>query len=181
MTERMVVKIEAKTLGLAVLIVLSLISDIKTYKIKNYIILPFILFGMIINCIIYGSRGALISLWGMAAPVFILFVFYALRMLGAGDIKLFSAIGAIMGIKFVLYSIAFSFIAGGGIALVILSINRDWKNRMSYLFNYFKCCFLANSLLPYTDFDGKKDGGKFHFTLAIACGVIVSQICRVLS
>lgn len=162
---------------LAVLIVLSLISDIKTYKIKNYIILPFILFGIITNCFIYGIRGVSISLWGMAAPVLVLFVFYALRMLGAGDIKLFSAIGALMGVRFVLYSIAFSFIAGGVMALIIISINRDWKKRMLYLFNYLKCCFLANSLLPYTDFGEKNDGGKFHFSFAMACGAIISLIC----
>jgi len=110
-------------------------------------------------------------------PVLILFVFYALRMLGAGDIKLFSAIGAIMGTKFVLYAIAFSFMAGGVIALIILSVNRGWKNRMLYLFNYLKCCFLANSFLPYSDFEEKNDGSKFHFTFAITIGVIISLIC----
>jgi len=139
--------------------------------------LPFILLGIITNCFIYGGRGILISLLGIMAPVLILFVFYALRMLGAGDIKLFSAIGATMGVRFVLSAIAFSFMAGGVMALIILSINRNWKNRILYLFNYLKCCFLANSLLPYTDFEEKNDGGKFHFTYAISCGVIMSLIC----
>lgn len=165
------------TLELAVLIALSLASDIKTYKIKNHIILPFIAAGTVTNYIIYGIKGVKDSFWGIVIPILILFIFYALRMLGAGDIKLFSAIGAITGIKFVLYSMAYSFLAGGVIALFILAANRNWKQRLLYLLNYLKCCFLSNSLLPYSSFEEKDSKNRFRFGYAIACGV-ATNFCR---
>lgn len=163
-------------LELVVLIVLSLISDIKKYKIKNRIVLPSIAAGIATNFLIHGTSGLKDSFAGTVIPVLVLFIFYALRMLGAGDIKLFSAIGAIMGMEFVLYSMAYSFLAGGVIALFILAINRNWKQRLIYFFNYFKACFLSNSLLKYSNFEEKNDKSKFPFAYAIACGVVICHI-----
>jgi len=74
-----------------------------------------------------GVRGLLDSLLGIIVPFLLLIVLYALRMLGAGDVKLFSAIGAVLGVRAALWIMAYSFLAGGVIALIILIINRNGK------------------------------------------------------
>lgn len=120
-----------------------------------------------------GMTGLLESLLGIVAPFLLLFLLYALRMLGAGDIKLFSAIGAILGFKAVLLIMAYSFLAGGLIAVVIVIINQNAKERFLHMFNYIKNIFLTFSIQPYTNFEDKDDKVVFKMAYAIACGVII--------
>lgn len=155
------------------LIVLSLASDLRSYKIKNSIIFPFILSGLAINCYYSGVDGMLASLLGIIFPAVLLMVLFALKMLGAGDIKLFCAIGAIMGIDFVLRTIAYSFICGGLIALALLVLRKNGRQRLIHLISYIIALLFTLSLQPYTNFNDKSDGAKFHFSYAIAFGTAV--------
>lgn len=160
---------------LASVVLLSLISDIKTYTVKNIIVFPFIALGLISNYLYLGTEGLFSSLAGMISPIILLFIFFALNMLGAGDIKLFSAIGSIMGLNFVLYSILYSFIAGGIIAVGILIARKIFKARLKYIHEYLKNCFLTFSIKPYQESFENKDS-VFHFTYAIVFGTITAVV-----
>jgi len=103
-------------------------------------------------------------------PFLLLIVLYALRMLGAGDVKLFSAIGAVLGLERALDNGLF-FFGGGVIALIILIINRNGKERLMHLFNYLKTVFLTFSIQPYTNFEDKDGKAVFRMTYAITCGL----------
>jgi len=94
--------INFSVIAIVVLIVLALVCDIHERKIKNSITFPFIIAGLMINTISDGMRGLAYSVTGMVLPVIILLLFYILRMLGAGDIKLFCSIGSILGGTFAL-------------------------------------------------------------------------------
>lgn len=160
-----------KIVELLLLVALALISDIRTYKIKNVLIVAFLTAGLATNLALDGLSGLLGSILAAALPIPLLIVFYAARMLGAGDLKLFCAAGAIAGIGHILYVMAYSFIAGGAIALIIMLVNRNFRSRAAYLVTYLKTCFLTRSMKPYSDFDDKSDGAKFRFSYAVACGV----------
>lgn len=163
-----------KYFELSIVIVLALISDIRTYKIKNSITLPFMIIGIVTNIYLNSLQGLFFSLKGIVAPILLLIIFFILRMLGAGDIKLFSSIGAIMGVKFVFYTIMYTFLTGGLLALLLMIIRKNGVERFKYLLRYIKSCFITSSILSYTDFNDKNDKGKFPFAAAIACGVFVN-------
>lgn len=154
----------------------ALISDIRTYKIKNLIIVIFIAAGFLTNFITDGLSGLVNSALAAVIPIPLLIIFFALKMLGAGDIKLFCAIGAIAGVRLVLYTMAYSFISGGAIACIIMLVNRNFRKRGKYLISYLRTCFLTRSLQPYTDFSDKNDGAKFRFSYAVVCGVAIALI-----
>jgi prepilin peptidase CpaA len=156
---------------------LALVSDFRTYRIKNIIIGLFLAAGLLTNLLYTGFSGIIGYILAALLPAVLLLVFFALRMLGAGDIKLFCAIGAIMGVRFVLFSMAYSFLAGGIMAIIIMLFNKNFKQRALYLLSYLKTCFLTLSLKPYTDFLDKTDGSKFRFSLAIACGSMIELLC----
>lgn len=158
------------------LIVLSLISDIKTYKIKNKIVFPFMLLGITSNLVHDGWEGLKLSLIGLFVPILILFILYILRMLGAGDIKLFGAIGSIMGLRFAIKSMAFSFISGGVIGIILILCRKNGLKRFKHFWLYLKNTFLSKSILPYTDFEDKNDSGVFRFAYAIFVGTIIALI-----
>jgi prepilin peptidase CpaA len=169
-----------KIIMLSVLIVASLISDIKTGRIKNFIVLPFIAAGPVISLIFFGSRGLLDSIAGILVPVVILFILYALKMLGAGDIKLFCAIGSIMGAKFAICSMLYSFIAGGIFAIFIMLARKNAAERMKSFFTYLKHSFLTMSLKPYTDNIGSDRSSVFCFSYAIAAGTLIRLLQELL-
>lgn len=157
----------------AILTAIALASDIKHYKIRNKLTFPFMFIGLVTACILDGFDGLLDSILGIVAPFVLLILLYALRMLGAGDIKLFSAIGAVMGFREVIQIMIYSFLAGGVIAVFIVIVNKNAKERFLYMFNYLKCTFLSMNIQPYTDFEKSDSKAKFKMAYAITCGVII--------
>lgn len=110
---------------LVCLIILAVVSDIKDSKIRNIYVIPSLLLGVIINTYLHGFQGLKSSLLGIAVPILLLFVLFCLKLIGAGDIKLFSAIGALMGHKFLLYAMAYSFIFAGILSVFHLLLNKN--------------------------------------------------------
>ena len=168
--------ISLKCLETAVLLLLALISDIKTFRIKNSITYPFIAAGAITGLFSHGLDGLFQSILGAFLPGLALTALYALKMMGAGDIKLFCAIGAITGAKFALWSIAFSFIAGGIIAAIIMVFRKNALQRFKCFLNYVKTCFLTLSLRPYGDFGDNGAGAKFPYACAAALGAAMAGV-----
>lgn len=160
------------------LLLLALVSDLTTYRIKNSITYSFMLVGLIANVTMEGFKGIMFSLAGIILPAACLMILYIARILGAGDIKLLSAVGAVMGAGFALYASAYAFICGGFIAAVLILIRRNGVERFRYLIEYIKSCLLYGSLLEYADFKERKESGKFHFSIAIASGTAAVIIFR---
>lgn len=160
----------------SVLLLLALASDLKTYKIKNSITYSFMLAGLTVNFVGGGAGGLVFSLQGMILPAAVLFVLYVMKVLGAGDIKLLSAVGAVMGAGFVMHATACSFICGGIIALGLILARQNGAERFKYVLLYVKSCFLTMNLLQYEDLEDRQRSGKFHFSIAIASGTAAAFI-----
>lgn len=164
-----------KYIEIVVLLLLSLFSDAKYCKIKNIITMPFIIIGIITNFFLGGYDDLLQAVFGVFLPVGLLFIFSVLKMIGAGDVKLFAAVGSIMGLSFVTYSIAYSFLCGGILSIIVLIVRKNAVERFMYFFQYLKTCIMYMSLLQYQDFN-EKNSGVFRFSYAIACGVILQIV-----
>ncbi len=165
-----------KIIELLVLVTLAAISDLKTHKIKNKLILVFMILGLVTNLFLYGGKGAVVSSLGIVVPIVLLFFLYAFKMMGAADVKLFGAIGAIMGMKFALINIIFSILCGGIIAVILLIFRKNGIERLKYLFEYIKTSFFMMKVLPYTNIKDTQDGSKFHFAVSILCGTVIQLI-----
>lgn len=152
---------------ISLFLVLVNITDIRSFKIKNKTVLPFLIIGIIIGIV---QNHVTDHLLGMIIPM-VLFPFYALRMLGAGDIKALCAIGAVVGFHKSVEVMLFTFIAGGIIAVLFMAFNKNFIKRMKYLFGYFKVCFLTRKIQNY-DFGGGEKS-FFRFCYAITCGTVL--------
>ncbi|MCX7710827.1 MAG: A24 family peptidase [Clostridia bacterium] len=155
------------------LLILSVWSDTKDFKVRNSITFSAAFVGIITCFIVEGPNGLFQSIQGMMIPLALLFTLYLLRMLGAGDIKLFGAIGAIMGTGFVLNAITCSFLFGGTLSIAIIAMRKNGKQRFIHLYCYLKACFLSMKLLEYQDFQKERDG-VFRFSYAIAGGTLLA-------
>jgi len=165
-----------KYIVLLLLLAVSAASDLRTYRIYNLPIAIGYTAGLILNFITSGFEGFALALLASIIPAVLLIALFALRMLGAGDIKLFCAIGAIMGIQFVFYAMAFSFLAGGVMAIGLMIARRNLIQRLKHIALYIRTVFFTQSFTPYTNFGDKSDGAKFHFSLAIAAGCAIQLV-----
>ncbi len=163
-----------KTIITCILLVLALVSDLQSCRIRNTITYGFMLVGTAANITEEGFSGLLFSLQGIILPVLLLMIFYIMRAIGAGDLKLISAVGAVMGAGFAVYAAVCSFIFGGIIAAGIILFRHNGMERLKYFITYIKSCILSMELLQYMDFNDKQNSGRFHFSIAIASGTVAA-------
>lgn len=156
-------------------ILLAVMYDLYCYKVKNIITYTFACLGIAYNLFTGDSSLILSSFMGILVPIALLMPLYLLRVLGAGDIKLFCSIGALLGADDIIAIIVNSFLSGGVIAVFLMLIRQNLRDRGKHLMQYIRNCMLTMDFAPYDDFL-EKNGSKMHFTIAIAAGTILFWI-----
>lgn len=168
-----------KTVLLVSTLMLALYHDIKEQKIKNYVTYSAAFLGLTLNVAEHGLDGLGFTVVGWLTPVMVLGLLYATNIMGAGDIKLFAAIGAIMGLPFTMYCLAYSVYFGGLIALIILIRRKQFKQRMYRIYEYIYFIAITRKIVPYC---AKSDNqSKFIFSTAIVPGTILHLFLTVTS
>jgi prepilin peptidase CpaA len=152
-------------------LIISVITDLYYYKVKNLMIIIFLAAGAAFHIFSPGQQNMLIVILGLITPFAVLLPFYILKMLGAGDIKLFCSIGLLLGVQDILFSIMYSYLVGLVLAVGIMLSRDNFTARFKKLFIYLKSCILSMSILPYDGLNTQSDG-KMHFTIPIAIGTI---------
>ncbi len=98
---------------------LAVWQDLQAYKIDNRLIV----FGFIAGAgirIYAGTFSLFGSLLELTVPIILLFILYLVRVLGAGDIKLFSVISIILGHSLTLQILWGSFLVAAVVAIFYL-------------------------------------------------------------
>lgn len=112
-----------KLLLLIPLAVAVIYYDVRFRRIPNVLVLAALIAGLAINIIFLGATGALSSLAGLAVAFMPMFLLHVFGAMGAGDVKLFAAIGAVVGIALV--PMTFVVVVMMGALLAIYSMIRS--------------------------------------------------------
>lgn len=150
---------------------LAVCSDLHTEKIPNSGILTFWVTGLLYQISTGGWKGILQFIAGVLVPLILLMILFFFRMLGAGDIKLFSALGAVMGPVLILKCILYSLLIGAVLSVVMLLSMGILKERLWYFANYFRNFLLTKTAVPY-----RKKGKQvehIHFSVPIFLSVML--------
>jgi prepilin peptidase CpaA len=91
--------------------------DVRYRRIPNKLVLVTLIGGLVLNTIFGGSHGFLLSLGGFALAFGLMFFFHVFGTMGAGDVKLFAAIGAVNGLSLVLPTLIVVALTGGLLAI----------------------------------------------------------------
>lgn len=151
-------------------------TDLKYRIVKNKVVAISIIVGISLNLIENGIQGLISSAIGVIIPFIVLFILFAIHAFGAGDIKLICAIGAIMGIDFVIDNFIFSVFVG--FLMIVLSSMID-KNTLKRLKNFVLSIFNMFLSRTITDSISPKDKKGIPFAVAIFIGTIVQVISKV--
>ena len=84
-------------LALVVLVASAAWMDLSTRRIPNWITIPGAAAGVVLQSLYGGLHGTLAALAGACAGFAIFILIYIAGGIGAGDVKLFAAVGALVG------------------------------------------------------------------------------------
>lgn len=92
--------------------------DVRYRRIPNAFVLATLLSGIIVNTIFGGWQGTLASLTGCFLAFILMFMLHVFGAMGAGDVKLFAAIGSVTGAAYVFPMFLIVILTGGVLAVV---------------------------------------------------------------
>jgi len=158
------------TLAINIILILlaltSFITDITKKKIYNIQTYPSIAAGLLLGYTSGGGHGILMSLAGLFTGLALLFIIFLAGGIGAGDVKLLGAIGALKGTVFVLWTMFYTGLIGGIMAFALLI----WKGRLlNTLKNMF--IFLRHPVKARAD-QQQKEHMYLPYGVAISLGSV---------
>ncbi len=162
------------TIILTIILIISVITDIKERRILNIVTFPTILFGVVFHTVSNGINGLLFSSLGLLLGMALLIIPYALGGMGAGDVKLLGAVGALQGSLFVFQAFLYTCIAGAIFATIILIRRKQFFSRLK---NITVVLSLAKNNPTYLNQLDKKDlSYSIPYGVAICTGTIFTFV-----
>ncbi|MDP3822980.1 MAG: A24 family peptidase [Burkholderiales bacterium] len=169
---------------LVALLVMAAVIDWRTYRIPNWLTAGGMAFGLIYNSVIAQPwhEGLLGALAGLGVGLVVLLPVYALRVMGAGDVKLMAMVGAIVGLPDILHAVLYSLVVGG-IAAIGFALHRRVFRRMgANAFDIVQSMAFAAMVgnRPTPALSGRASIGKLPYGVSIAGGTIAWLAARLL-
>lgn len=180
-------------LVLLLLLVASAWFDFKFHRIPNAIVYCGMALGMALNGLLppgggfinthyLGAGGFKFALVGLGLGLACLLPPYLLRVMGAGDVKLMAMVGAFLGPVHILGAVLFTFLAGGAMALAVVTRERAWgllgQNLRVMLFG--GAINASAGKLPVMDAPAQSVG-QLPYGIAIAVGTVAWVAWRFMS
>jgi prepilin peptidase CpaA len=128
-------------------VVIATITDLRMFKIHNFLTLPLVVSGLLYHGVNGGSPGLGESVLGMVAGFGVFFLIFLLGGMGAGDVKLMAGVGAWLGAPLALGIALAASIAAGGYAVVVIATSgrcRETWLRLQVIF--FRAAAVGRSL-----------------------------------
>lgn len=160
------------TLCLILLLAIALAYDLKLHRIPNWLTATGLFAGFALHYYLQDLSGLLVSLSGAVVGLVLLLPFYIRRVMGAGDVKLMAAVGAMMGLPLGLYAVCASLILGGVIGVVYYAF---WGGFRSFLPRFGQMARTLGTtkqfiyIGPHNPNIGKK---QFPYSTAICTGTL---------
>ena len=177
---------------LIIALLLAVIFDLTQKRIPNLITLPVMVWGLLSYSVTAGFSGFTFSFFGFLLGLGVFIIPYILGGMGAGDVKLMAAIGALKGAEFIFLTALLTAICGAIMAVGYMLVKRGFlysiKNVVGVLavplFNIlairFRAPFLRNVALYFSPKE-KETFQKAYipYGVAIALGAFIT-LSRVL-
>ncbi len=147
--------------------------DLRSHRIPNLITLPAIAFGLLLHLLIGGWWQLLSSAAAAALCLFVFFIFYVAGGMGAGDVKLMTAMGSVFGGSMVGWLLILTALAGGVMALGVAI----YRGRLSSTLGNVGSIMVhhgTKGLVPHPELNlGNADNLRLPYGIAIFAGSVL--------
>lgn len=148
------------------------VADLRLRKIPNWLTGPSILVGIGLHTYLDQWDGLIFSLEGAGLGLGLFLITYAVGWMGAGDVKLYAAVGSFLGPVQTLSAALIIAIAGGILAFGALAYHQGWRKMSSWILSFSQSLFLTRSLHMSTPCQA--GGPDVPYAVAIGLGTIGS-------
>ena len=166
------------------LLLLAVYYDIRSRRIPNRLVFSGALAGLAVNAAWPAGGGffmadpGAIGLWqavaGMALGLALLMPMYAIKALGAGDVKLMAMVGAFVGPHVVFFCLLCSLLAGGVLALGVAVANGTLRQVTSNSYHLLLNSLMRAMASERPDIDAPaKPSGRLPYAIAISSGTLI--------
>ncbi len=121
----------------------------------------------------YQVWGVFYFLRNVSVPIILLYLLFQMRVLGAGDIKLFSMIGSLLTIWELFRCMVYGFLAAGAGAVLFLAADKRRWQRMQYGGRYLFEFLRTRQIKPYRP-PYEEECFSFAFSVPVLFGVIMA-------
>jgi prepilin peptidase CpaA len=150
----------------------AIAADLRWKTIPNWLTAPSILVGLGFHTVMNQFAGFVFSLEGAAVGLGLFVILYACGWLGAGDVKLFAAVGSFLGPAQTISAAIAIALVGGLLALVVLGFHQGWRRMGLWLWSHVQAIILTQSVQAVTPDQGATP--KVPYAVAIGIGTIGS-------
>jgi prepilin peptidase CpaA len=157
-----------------ILLAVAFATDVRKRIIPNWLTATGAAAGLIGHAIAAGWEGLAGSALGLAAGLVPMLLLYALKGVGAGDVKLFAAVGAVTGAAFTLYAMAVSLCIAGFIACGVFLWRHDRLQRFRGVLGILMRIWLFRDLTALLKPACGEDRLRFPFMWAVLPGSVYS-------
>jgi prepilin peptidase CpaA len=154
----------------------ALVTDLRRSVIPNKLTGLFGGLGLIGHGAFHGWQGLLFSAVGALSGFLVMLVLYAMRGVGAGDVKLFAAIGSLTGWSIMLHILMYAVLIAGAVGTVWLMHLQLKKVRRFLRLRPSSAPYGLASLLYGPRPAGKREPLQFPFMLAVAPAVLLTCV-----
>jgi prepilin peptidase CpaA len=148
----------------------SAVQDIRFQKIPNLVTYPTMGVALVYHSLLNGLDGFFFGLAGLGIGMAFFMIPYLMGGMGAGDVKLMGAVGAILGPRGVLIATVFTVMAGGIYALVVLIKNREYSKELIRRIATMLTTYFLTRQFDYTPAPDKEKQPKLCYGIAITLG-----------
>ena len=157
---------------LIALLVAAAVIDWRTYRIPNWLTYGGMTFGLLYNAAAHGfMAGMLPAMSGLGLGLVLLLPLYALRVMGAGDVKLMAMVGAFLGSPEILYAVLFTFVAAGIAALAFALWLRSFTRVVRNVGGLMQSVAFA-AMAGHRPERGMASIGKMPYGISICVGTV---------
>ena len=136
-------KIEMTEILLLLILGTAIAFDLSWRTIPNWLTGPSILVGLGFHTVMNQFAGFVFSLEGAAVGLGLFVVLYVCGWMGAGDVKLFAAVGSFLGPAQTISAAIAVALVGGLLALVVLGFHHGWRKTALWLWSYVQAMLIA--------------------------------------
>jgi prepilin peptidase CpaA len=155
-------------------VLIATITDIWRRRIPNWLVLPFLIAGIVASSLEHGWGGARQSLLGISLGALLMGLLYWLGGMGMGDVKLCAAIGAWVGPSQLMTALVLMGVVGGIMAVIwalcTRSLGASFSGAADLVFGIAKRGLRPHSTLTLSNPAAR----AMPYAPAIAIGTILS-------
>jgi prepilin peptidase CpaA len=140
----------------------AVFTDLRSRRIPNWLTLSVLCTGLLVQAVSAGAPGVASALIGSGLGLGVLLPFYLLHVIGAGDVKLLAALGALLGPQVLVSVAVYGAIVGGVCSVLILARSGRLMVTLHELF--------VRHVAP------SPSGARAPYAIAIAGGVYLAMV-----